>query len=243
VNFQDESIRYPDNPKTNTEPAYKIFDEFITALTKLYRLYLSRILACCGMIAPPFIITIILISGLLTPGYNHLTDTISSLSQQGATNPGLMITGFIIYGVLIIGFAYALFLRLRHGIKAYMAWSSLTLYGICMILAGVFRNISGVNFSGLNIQGIVHNAVVITSCLSMFVGMLMFAGSVFRKPSWFGFTWFTIAASFLGMVLSIIFLIQSHVPLAGLFQRVFYCVILIWIETVSVWLYRMSSKF
>ena len=242
MNIQDESLRYPGNPKTNTKPAYKILVEFTSGLTVHGRLYLSRILACCGIIAPPFIISIIIISGLLTPGYNHLTDTISSLSQQGAASPGLMITGFIIYGILVIGFSCALFLRLRHGIKAYLALSSLTLYGICMILAGVFRNISGVSYAGLNAAGIAHNAAVITSCFSMLVGMWMFAGSVFKKPSWLGFTWFTITASFLGMVLSVIFLIQSYVPLAGLFQRVFYCIILIWIEVVSIWLYRLASK-
>ena len=202
------------------------------------KVYLSRILSLGGIIAPPTLIIIIVIAGLLTPGYNQLTDTVSSLCDQASKTPDLMTAGFIIYGVLIIGFAYALYLRLRHGIKAHIAWFALTLYGVCMILAGIFRDSPG----AFDTEGILHNAAIITSCFSMLIGMLMFAGSVYKKPSWFGFTWFTIAASFMGLILSIIFLVQSYVPLAGLLQRFFYCIILLWIETVSVWLFRLSFK-
>lgn len=204
------------------------------------RAWLSRIFSLFGILAPPTIIIIIIVAGLLTPGYNQLTDTISSLSAQGSNTPQLMTTGFAIYGVLTIGFSYALYLRLRHGFKAHVAWFMLTLYGICMILAGVFQDSPGANNALLNTEGILHNAAVITSCLAMLFGMWAFAGSVYRKPSWFGFTWFTVAASFMGLVLSIIFVVQSRVPLAGLLQRFFYLVILIWIEIVSIWLFRLS---
>ena len=205
-------------------------------------IHLYRILSFCGIIAPPTIIIIIITAGLLTSGYNHLTDTISSLSDQGSESPELMTAGFIIYGVLIIGFSYALYLRLRHGIKAYIAWFTLTLYGICMILASVFQDSPSANNTALNTEGILHNAAIITSCFSILIGVWMFAGSVYKRPSWFGFTWFTIAASFMGLVLSIIFIVQSHVPVSGLLQRFFYCVLLIWIEMVSIRLFRLSFK-
>ena len=202
------------------------------------KVYLSRILSFGGIIAPPALIIIIVIAGLLTPGYNQLTDTVSSLCDQASATPELMTIGFIAYGVLIIGFAYALYLRLRHGIRAHITWYMLTLYGVCMILAGVFQDSPG----ALNTEGILHNAAIITSCFALLIGMWAFAGSVYKKPSWFGFTWFTIVASFLGLLLSIIFLVQSQVPLAGLLQRFFYCIILLWIETVSIWLFRLTFK-
>ena len=206
------------------------------------RVWLSRIFSFFGILAPPTIIIIIIAAGLLTPGYSQLTDTISSLSAQGSENPQLMTTGFFTYGVLIIGFSYALYLHLRHGFRAHVAWFMLTLYGICMILAGVFQDSPGASNAPLNTEGVLHNAAIITSCLSMLFAMWAFAGSVYKKPPWFGFTWFTIAASFMGLVLSVIFLVQSHVPLAGLLQRIFYLVILIWIETVSIWLFRLSFR-
>jgi hypothetical membrane protein len=206
------------------------------------KVYLSRILSFCGILAPPTMIFFILLAGHLTPSYNHIADTVSKLSDQESQNPELMTAGFISYGVLIIGFSYALYMRLRHGIKAHVAWFTLTLYGIRMILAGIYQDSPGEKNAPLNPEGIMHNSAIITSCISMLIGMWMFAGSVYKKPSWFGFTWFTITASFLGLVLSIVFAVQSQVPAAGLLQRLFYLILLIWIETVSIWLFRLSFK-
>ena len=206
------------------------------------KVHLSRILSFCGILAPPTMIIFILIAGHFTPGYNHITDGVSKLSDQESQIPELMTAGFISYGVLVIGFSYALYLRLRHGIKAHVAWFTLTLYGICMILAGICQDSPSSSNASLNPEGIMHNAAIITSCISILIGMWMFAGSVYKKPSWFGFTWFTIAASFVGLVLSIIFIVQSYVPASGLLQRFFYLVMLAWIETVSIWLFRLSFK-
>ena len=111
-----------------------------------------------------------------------------------------------------------------------------------MILADVYQDSPGANNASLNPEGIMHNAAIITPCISILIDMWMFAGSVYKKPSWFGFTWFTIAASFVGLVLSIIFVVQSYVPSSGLLQRFFYLVLLVWIETVSIWLFRLSFK-
>jgi hypothetical membrane protein len=203
---------------------------------------LSRILSFCGILAPPTMIFFILLAAHFTSGYNHITDTVSKLSDQASQSSGLMTVGFISYGVLIIAFSYALYLRLRHGVKAHIAWGMLTLYGLCMILAGIYQDTPGDKNAPLNPEGIMHNVAIITSCISIMIGMWMFAGSVYKKPSWFGFTWFTMIASFLGLVLSIIFAVQSQVPAAGLLQRLFYLVLLIWIETVSIWLFKLSFK-
>ena len=213
-------------------------------LTIMVKVYLFRIFSFSGILAPLAMIIIILIAGYLTPGYNHITDTVSMLSDQTSQNPTLMIVGFIIYGVLIIGFSFALYINLKpqHGVKALIAWFTLMLYGICMILAGIFQDSPGGNNAPLNPEGFIHNMVIITSCISIILAMWIFAWSVHKKPSWFGFTWFTIIASFIGLVLSIIFAVQSQVPISGLLQRFFYLVLLIWIEVVSIWLFRLSFK-
>ena len=206
------------------------------------RVVISRIFSLCGILAPLLMIFFILLSAHLTPGYSHINDTVSKLSEQGSLHPELMTAGFVVYGTLVIGFSYALYLRLRHGYKAYIACLAMMLYGICMILAGVFQDIPGGKEVPLNTEGIVHNAVIIISCFSFLIGMWAFAGSVYRRPAWFGFTWFTIIASIIGLVLSIIFAVQSYVPASGLLQRLFYLVLLCWIEIVSVWLFRLTFK-
>jgi hypothetical membrane protein len=203
---------------------------------------LTRILAVCGIIAPILIVTIIFIAAANTPGYSHIQDTISKLSEQGSSNPELMTIGFITYGVLVIGFSYALYIHLRHGLKAYLTWASFMIYGLCMILAGFYQDIPGGEGVPLNPEGVAHNAIIIASCISFLIGMWAFAGSVYNRHSWAGFTWFTLIASFVGLVLSIVFAVQSYIPASGLWQRLFYFLMVAWIEIVSIWLFRLSFK-
>ncbi len=207
-----------------------------------YSSFFHRFLSLCGIIAPLFMIAIILIAGAGTPGYSHINNTVSKLAEQGAAHPGTMITGFIVYGALVLGFSLELFFHLRHGIKAYLTFIMMAIYAISMILAGIFQDIPGGKDVPLNFEGTVHNAAIIVSCISFLIGMWAFAGSVYKKPTWFGFTWFTLGASFVGLILSIIFAVQSSFPAPGLFQRLFYLVLLIWIEIISLWLFRLSYK-
>lgn len=206
------------------------------------KIHISRILSFCGILAPPTIIIIIIIAGLLTPGYNHLTDIISDLCGQGSTAPGLMTAGFFAYGVLIIGFSYGLYLRLQKGIKARIIWFTLTLYGIGMVLAGIFQDSPGIGSDSINTEGILHNIFITGAFFSLLMGVSVFAKSVYNKPSWFGFTWFSIAATTVSLALSIVFLLQSYIPYPGLLQRIFYVTPLIWIEIVAIWLFRLSFK-
>ena len=204
--------------------------------------HLYRILSLCGILAPPVIIIIIIIAGLLTPGYNHITDTISSLCDQQSTNPELMTAGFFIFGTLIIGFAYGLYLRLQQDSKARRIWISLTLYGIGMIFAGIFQDSPGIGLATINAEGVLHNSSTLIAFFSLLVAVWTFAKSVYNKASWFGFTWFSIAAAAVSLSLSIVFILQSYIPFSGLLQRIVYTIPLIWIEMVSIWLFRLSFK-
>ena len=206
------------------------------------KIHISRILSFCGILAPPTIIIIIIIAGLLTPGYNHLTDIISDLCGQESTAPELMTAGFFAYGVLIIGFSYGLYLSLQKGIKARIIWFTLTLYGIGMILAGIFQDSPGMGSDTINAEGILHNVFITGAFFSLLIGVCVFAKSVYNKPSWFGFTWFSIAAMAASLALSIVFLFQSYIPYSGLLQRIFYATPLIWVEIVAIWLFRLSFK-
>ena len=120
------------------------------------RNYIAKILAFSGIVAPLTMAVITFIAGLTTPGYNHLTDTISTLSGQDSASPDLMIAGFVCYGILITSFAFGLYLRLQKGIRSRVLWLALTLHGIGMILAGVFRDSPVVGFENINAEGIMQ---------------------------------------------------------------------------------------
>lgn len=206
------------------------------------KVHLCRFLYFCGILAPPTIIIIILIAGQLTPGYNPLADSISTLSGQESLKPELMTIGFIAFGSLMIGFSYGLHMGMEHGLKARIVWITFTIYGLGMISAGVFQDSPGIASGTINAEGVLHNVFTATSFFSLLIGVWVYARSVHRRPSWFGFTWFTLVASAVSLTLSIIFILRAYVPYPGLIQRVFYIIPLIWIETVSIWLFRLSFK-
>jgi hypothetical membrane protein len=187
------------------------------------------------------IVSIIVVAGLLTPGYSHLSDTISQLGAQGRLHPGLMNTGFIIYGVLIIGFSYALYRQLGYSTAARVAWLMLTMYGVGIILAGIFRDFPDGTNTVINLEGILHNVFATAAFFALLGGMLMFAKIVYHRPAWHGLTWFTIAIAAFNLVLSLIFITEVFVSVEGGLQRLFYFTSLVWKELVSIRLFRLSG--
>jgi hypothetical membrane protein len=121
---------------------------------------ITRILALGGIIAPPLMITLIFVAAAGTPGYSHIHDTISKLSEQGSTSPEVMTIAFIAYGILIIGFSYALYIHLRHGVRAHIAWLAFMIYGLCMVLAGFYQDIPGGEGVPLNPEGVVPGVFI-----------------------------------------------------------------------------------
>ena len=219
----------------------KITDQACYIYCKM-KIHLTRFLYTCGIVAPPVIILIIIISGLLTPGYNPLVDSISTLSDQNSLTPGLMTTGFIVFGSLMICFSIGLYLGLERSGKSVIIGIAFALYGIGMIFTGVFRDSPAVAGTIINAEGIMHNVATVIAFFSLLAGMLVFVKNVHKIPSWYGLTWFTLIASAIGLLLSVIFIIASHVTYSGLIQRVFYIIPMIWIELVSIWLFRLSFE-
>ena len=75
-----------------------------------------RLLAWFGLIAPVVRLTLILVLGLLQPGYSQSRDYISELGAVGAPYAWLMNSvGTMFVGILIVGFSFALWRALQPG--------------------------------------------------------------------------------------------------------------------------------
>ena len=55
----------------------------------------QKIFAVCGMIGPFFYAMIWILGGILQPGYNHISDDVSTLLAVGAPNKLLLFLKFI----------------------------------------------------------------------------------------------------------------------------------------------------
>ncbi|HDK45269.1 MAG TPA: DUF998 domain-containing protein [Actinobacteria bacterium] len=91
-----------------------------------------------GVLAPPTVVLAFLIGLAQHPELDPATDTISKLSARGISDPWAMSTGFAIYGLLIIGFAYGLRSVTDHHHDP--ARIALAAHGALMVCTAIFRD-------------------------------------------------------------------------------------------------------
>ena len=72
-----------------------------------------RLGALGGVIAPPLFAAVVVYLATRYEGYSHVSQAISELGGEGASDPLLQNVNFFVLGVLVLGFAWALF---RSGI-------------------------------------------------------------------------------------------------------------------------------
>jgi len=75
----------------------------------------QKIFALCGMIGPFFYAMIWILGGILQPGYNHITDDVSTLLAVGAPNKLLFDLMEATYGILMIIFFASLHWTINKG--------------------------------------------------------------------------------------------------------------------------------
>ena len=98
-----------------------------------------KLLAYFGLIAPALRLSLILVLGLIQPGYSHSRDYISELGAVGAPYALLMNSiGTILVGTLLCGFSYAAWRVLRPGLLVAMGSLLLAIAGTAFIGVGVF---------------------------------------------------------------------------------------------------------
>jgi len=202
----------------------------------------SRWLSLCGVVAPPILIVFIIVAALVTPGYSHVSETISQLGAQGRPHPEVMNAGFIVFGLLVNGFAYSLYRRLQNHTGARILWALLTIYGTAVLLSGIFQDASKVPGAESNLESTLHSVLAMIGFFALVAGMWVFARLVHRDPWWRKFTPLSIAIAVLNLGLSLLFLVEGLGSVEGLLQRSFYAISLFWIEVVSLRSLRLPTR-
>ena len=73
-----------------------------------------RLLALGGTVGPALFVATIIAAGFLYDGYSHVSQTISELGGEGAEYALLQNMNFLVLGVLVLGFAWALVVLSRE---------------------------------------------------------------------------------------------------------------------------------
>lgn len=204
---------------------------------------ITRLLLWAGAVGPLLFVVVLLIEGATRPGYSawHTFGSLLSLGDQG----WMQITNFIVCGVLVLGFAVGVRQVLQSGKGAVWGPILLGLFGVLLIIAGIFVTDPGQGYpvgvaplANPTEHGIIHAlaglAIFISLPIAAFVMIRRFAGD----PTWRGWALYSLLTGL--VMLGVFFLSQTPGAnaLAGLLQRVGIIAGWVWVSLFATALLR-----
>lgn len=200
-----------------------------------------RRLALVGLVGPVVWWLLVVVNGAITPGYSHVSDFISTLGAVGAPYAAVQVVNFAVFGGAILALAIGLHARFDAGRRPRLGTVLLGLFGVGVVLAGVFPEHPAAPESTTNL---LHN---LTSTIAFVAGILGVAlltrrlGTDDRWPSYRSELVVTVAVvlvTFVGFMGSV-FTDSAYV---GLTQRLFIGVMSLWVMGQSYRLYRQVGS-
>ena len=195
---------------------------------------LSKYLAVCGMLAPLAVVAFVLAGASVTPGYDHILNTISQLSAVDAPHPEWMNAGFISYGILMIGLSFSVRQCLAPRTGTTIVWLLVFVHGVGVILTALFPYNAAITEGIHSIKDASHHLVSIVACVAFIIGMLVMARIVSAEPAWRVVTRLSLVAIATVSILFVLTLIPVFRDIAGLLQRISALAMFTYIEALSI---------
>jgi hypothetical membrane protein len=203
---------------------------------------MTRRLLACGGVGGPLFLAVILAEGARRPGYSALRDPSSALSV--GPDGWVMITNFIVCGLLMFAFAVGLRRALRPGLGSVAAPTLAGLHALGLIAAGVFvtdiddGHRSSTPQTPPDWHGTAHNIASAVVFLALPALSFILAIRFALRP---GQRWWAAYSAATG--LAVLTLIQglSVAGYGGLYQRLTIAVGWGWLAVLAWWLRGRSS--
>lgn len=196
----------------------------------------TRVGEWLGLIGPIVFVALVAVGGFLTDGYSHVSQKISELGAVGAQYAALQNLNFVLLGVSVIGFAWALAKKFgRPMVGAFLVG----FFGVVAVLHA-FVNCD-VGCKGQTTEGLLHNITGVMGFVAVIAGMIVFARRWKANDDWKSHVAFTRACAIVAIVGLVAFVftqardIQTY---AGIAQRVFAGAFLVWIAATAVRMLR-----
>jgi hypothetical protein len=192
----------------------------------------DRIAAIGGILGPVIFVVVIAIAAARERGYNHIGQKISELGGLGASYPLLQNLNFLLLGVLVIGFAWALS---RSGDRLTLGATLVGLFGLLSCIAnGLLPCDPGC--LGATPIGLLHNITGLTGFVAAIAGALVLAQRWRHDPRWRShvrFTRISAAVAIAGLLWFVATQALDAQNLAGLAQRTFIAALLLWLAATA----------
>lgn len=203
----------------------------------------TKWLLLCGLLAPFLLVAFLIVALLLTPGHDYISETISQLGARDRPHPEVVNAGFVISGLLILGFAIGIYLNLGRSMAARIVGILIAINGVGIILTGAFQADSNALGTSSTLEGNLHHIFAAIAYSTLLMGITVFAMLVHRKPGWRGFTQFSLAVAIINLGLLLLYAMGVSKTIEGSLQLSFFGMSLAWVVAVSLQSLRANSAY
>ena len=143
---------------------------------------LTRLLAICGIVGPIQFIVVILVFGLLRPGYDPIRQYMSELGAVGAPYAIAFIVPEFLLGLMMIAFAFGLHRGISEGQGSKLAPILIVVSGVGWIGGSIFRcDVGCVNES---VTGTLHGLIGMFGPLPLLIAPLAILPRLKKDSRW-----------------------------------------------------------
>jgi hypothetical membrane protein len=201
-----------------------------------------RIFALCGILGSLIYVFTVLLGGIVTPNYSHVSQAISELIAFGSPKKALLDPLFDAYNVLVVLFAVGLY-QARNPKRSYVVGTLL------LAAAGIVGLIMTLLFpmdprnAPATVAGQMH--ILLAGVESVFTIVTVFSmGIAFRgDKKWLGFSNYSLITGVLILITGVLTAISTAQgsSILGLFERATIGLFLLWVFVVAVRLYIIAD--
>jgi hypothetical membrane protein len=193
----------------------------------------SRILLAFGTTGPIIFLGVATLVGLLAPGYDVMTQSISDLAV--GPNGWLMTAGFFVFGLSIIAFALGLYRSLSVGSR--VGTLLLVIGGLSTFASGLFpTDLMGAPATD---TGGIHNMLFLVIFLALIVSYIFSARALRKQAGWRVYARYTALMPVLVFGVLAVYITKGSDPgdpffsIAGLIQRALLAVAFGWMTLTA----------
>jgi len=207
----------------------------------------QSLLAICGIIGPILKSIVVATLAFLWPGYSHVSQFMSELGAIDAPNAIVMSVTLVVFGFLMICFAFGLHKGIGQGKGSIVGPVLVAIYGAGQVGNGIFPCAPGCAdpWEIGSFTGMMHTVTSYVGYVAILLAMLVISRRLKKDKNWLSYSSFSIVIGLIsiGAFLLFSFVLSGFlIPWAGLFQRLRHGIVFLWIIVMAVRLLRISAQ-